>query len=342
MDREELQLRQLSGQRLLAPDDKDAVLRALCGLQAQFLSHALHALRLRSRDFAPGTDADGIIKSWTLRGTMHIFSESDLPLFLYRGRSHFLRPCDTLAGDEHISAERKQVFAELIVRAVADGIDEREALKQLCFDAGLTETEAQSVFDPWGGTLRALCESDVLCHKVQEKKAFRLCPPFEPMEEAEARLEIARRYFTNYGPATLRDAAYFLGATQAQIKAWLREIPVEAALCEGRTYYHIGNALPDGELPVCRFLAGFDPLMLGYEKKESLYLPAEHLRGIFTLAGIVQPALLLRGRVVGRWKRKGKRLAVALFEPVSAADRLLIEEEAFRLWAGEALCVFET
>ena len=73
--------------------------------------------------------------------------------------------------------------------------------------------------------------------------------------------------------------------------------------------------------------------MLGYQKKESLYLPSEHLRGIFNLAGIVMPAVLLRGRVVGKWKKKGARLSVTLFEPLSEDERRTISCAAEELFA---------
>ena len=86
------------------------------------------------------------------------------------------------------------------------------------------------------------------------------------------------------------------------------------------------------EIPACVFLAGFDPLMLGYEKTENPFLPSEHLRGVFSLAGIVQPSVLLRGRVVGRWKRSGKKLSVTLFERISTLDVSEIRYEAMRLW----------
>ncbi len=79
-------------------------------------------------------------------------------------------------------------------------------------------------------------------------------------------------------------------------------------------------------------LAGFDQLMLGYQKKESLYLPSEHLRGIFNLAGIVMPAILLDGKVVGKWKKKNTMLTFTLFETVSARDKKAISGEAEKLW----------
>ena len=325
MTLEEIKLRRLAGQHLLIPADTQTVVKDLCGVQAQFLSHALHGLSIRCDE----VNTDGLVKSWTNRGTMHLFSTDDLPLFLHEGRTHFLRPVDTLESDTFISADRKAYFADLIVDAVAQGIDEREALKIVCEQAGMTESESQSLFDPWGGTIRALCEVGRLRHKVQEKKAYQLCPAFEPMAEEPARTELARRYFTHFGPATIKDAAYFFGTTQTKVKSWLKQLPVMETMLDSKSYFYIDNSLPAGNLPDCLFLAGFDQLMLGYEKTESLFLPREHMRDIFNLAGIVRPAILVNGTVVGWWNLKNRKLKITLFSP---ADQKLIFDTATGLW----------
>ena len=325
MTLEEIKLRRLARQHLLTPTDTQTVVKDLCGVQAQFLSHALHSLSIRCAEVNP----DGLVKSWTNRGTMHLFSVDDFPLFLHEGRTHFLRPVDTLESDSYISADRKAYFAELIVDAVAQGIDQREALKAVCEKAGMTENESQSLFDPWGGTIRALCEVGRLCHKVQEKKAYQLCPTFEPMAENKARIELARRFFTHFGPATVKDAAYFFGTTQTKVNSWLNQLPVTETSLYGKSYFYIDNGLPAGNLPDCLFLAGFDQLMLGYEKTESLFLPKEHMRDIFNLAGIVRPAILVNGTVVGWWNLKNRKLKITLFAP---ADQKLISDAANQLW----------
>ena len=325
MTLEGIKLRRLTGQHLLTPTDTQTVIKDLCGVQAQFLSHALHGLSIRCAE----VNTDGLVKSWTNRGTMHLFSVDDLPLFLCEGRTHFLRPVDTMESDAYISADRKAYFADLIIDAVSQGIDEREALKAVCEKAGMTESESQSLFDPWGGTIRALCETGRICHKVQEKKAYQLCPTFEPMAEEPARIELARRYFTHFGPATIKDAAYFFGTTQTKVKSWLKQLPVSETSLDGNSYFCIDNGLPAKELPACLFLAGFDQLMLGYEKTESLFLPREHMRDIFNLAGIVRPAILVNGTIVGWWNLKNRKLKITLFSP---ADQKLISETASRLW----------
>lgn len=334
MTADEARLRQLAGQHLLAGADSVTLARELCGVQAQFFTHALHALRIRGGEVTDRERA-ALVKSWTVRGTMHVFALEDMPLFLHRDRRHALRPCDTLEGDEYISRQRKSYFAGLILEAVAAGTNTRQALRALCAGQGMTDEEARSVFDPWGGAVRALCEQGRLAYEAREEKTFRLCPPFEPMERQAARREMARRYFTHYGPATVQDAAYFFGAAQAEVKSWLDALPVRSAQAEGQTYFWLeGGPEPAGDMPACLLLAGFDPLMLGYEKRRSLFLAPERVRDIFSLAGIVYPAVLLRGRVAGRWKRTGGRLTVTAFGKLPARDKKALERTADRLWPG--------
>lgn len=333
MTLEEIKLRRLAGHHLLAPENTQTVVKDLCGVQAQFLSHGLHGLSIRCGE----VNTQDLVKSWTNRGTMHLFSVDDLSLFLHEGRSHFLRPVDTLDSDAYLSGSRKAYFADLIIDAVSQGTQEREALKSLCETAGMTDSESKSLFDPWGGVIRALCETGKLCHKVQEKKAYQLCPAFEPMEKEPARLELARRYFTHYGPATAKDAAYFFGTTQAEIKRQLKQLPVMATRLNGRDCFYMEQDLPTGQFPACLFLAGFDQLMLGYEKTESLFLPAESTRDIFTRAGIVRPVVLINGCTAGWWSLKNRKLMITLFSPV---DPAAISEAAARLWGDSKQIAF--
>ena len=325
MTLEELKLQRLQGQHLLQKTDTRTVAKELCGVQAQYFGHALHALSIRCDEI----DTTGLVKSWTNRGTLHLFSQDDLPLFLHRDRRVKLRPVDTMESDAYLSAARKAYFAELILDTVASGTDEREALKEICQAKGMTDAEAESIFDPWGGLLRALCEDGKLCHKAQEKKAFQLCPGFEPMERELAQRELLRRYFAHFGPATVKDAAYFFGWTQNQIKLLLKALPVESFFLDGKVYYHTECNLSDCEMPGCLFLAGFDQLMLGYEKAESIFLPREQLRSIFNLAGIVRPAILVDGSVAGWWNLKDSKLRVTLFSDVPQAT---VTRSAEALW----------
>lgn len=348
MERNELLLRRLQAQHLLTPgEDCAAVAGGLCGLQAQFLRNAVHALRIRT----DALDVTEMVKTWTLRGTVHLVPEKDLPLYLrhpgtaedvcvspwyvwIRSRNFFNPP------------ERERVLARMMADAVAAGIDTREQLRTYMRQQGMTEPEEARCFDGWGGLIRELAEVGVLAFRVDmlddahpdETKRYRLLAPVPVMDEESARLEIARRYLTHYGPVTLRDAAYFLHWTQAEAKAVFVCVGAEPVKCEDRTYWHIPDCEPlVDKLPEVILLAGFDPLMMGYRKEDNPFLPPKHLRGIFNLAGIVNPAILLRGRVVGKWKERAGKAELTAFESLSARDRAVVEEEVSRLFSPRTI-----
>ena len=333
MNVDELKALRLSHQHLLTPVDSLTAASDLCGLQAQFLSAGLHALRIRSADGS----AEGLVKSWTLRGTVHLFPEKDLPLYIRR-RGTPEEICESgwyqwsSSRGHALPPERERFFARLITDAIASGTDTREALRLLCRDHGMTEAEESCLFHGWGGIIGELAQLGVICFKVQQEKAYRLCPDFTPLPEEAAQLELARRYFTHFGPATLRDAAYFFRVPQGQVKAWLKALPVESFTLEGKTYFHIPCESAAPRIPDCLLLAGFDQLMLGYRKEDNPFLPPEHLRGIFNLTGIVLPAILLRGRVAGRWKMEKGKLTFTAFERLTQKDKKLILGKAESLW----------
>lgn len=345
----ELKIRQLTNQYLIDPADKLTVVRGLCGVQAQFMPNAMHSLRIRCNDFDENTVADGLVKNWSVRGTVHVFAESDLPLFIRCNNGEAYRKNEwggyTFWNNERrvwaLTPERQKYFSNIIVDAVSERERTRDELKEICRSYGMDAEEEASMFEAWGGGIRELCERGFMHYVVREKKAYIASPEFKPIPEEEAKLEIARRYFTNIAPATIHDAMYYTGAKQAEVKNWLKILPVESFECEGRTYYYIPNGRSyDKDIPPCIFLAGFDQLMLGYQKKESIYLPQEHLRGIFNLAGIVMPPLLLNGKVVGKWKKKNSNLTVTLFETVTEKDKKTVTDTAQTLW-GISKIVFE-
>ena len=145
MTLEELKIRQMTNQYLIRKGTKETVVRDLCGVQAQFLGNAIHSLRIRCHDFEESTVKDGLAKNWTLRGTVHVFSEKDLPLFIrcnngadYRRNQWngytFWNQRDKWA----LSPERQAYLSEVILEALGNGSKTREELKEICREKGMT------------------------------------------------------------------------------------------------------------------------------------------------------------------------------------------------------------
>lgn len=336
MNTEKLKQIQLSRQYLTRKADCETVIRNLCGIQCQFLSYAMHSLLIRcgedvSKEFLDGS----VVKNWTVRGTLHMILEEDLPVFKYDDGFHLNDHwTDEFSGDRlWISGERKKYFAECIVNSVARGIEKRDDLRLACREAGMTGREESYIFDGWGGLLRPLCERGFIQYRVETEKSFKTGVPYSPMERTEAVKQQLTRYLHHIAPATVQDISYFFGFSNRYVKELLRELPVMSVMIDGKQYFYMGDIETDcPAIPACIFLAGFDQLMLGYQKKESVYLEREYMRGIFNLAGIVMPGVLLHGNVAGAWKMKGRALEIRCFREISHSEKTDIEDAASTLW----------
>ena len=83
MTLEELKIRQLTNQYLITPTNKKTGVKDILGVQAQFMVNAMHSLKIRCNDYDEKLLAKGLVKNWTIRSTVHVFSEEDLPLFIH-------------------------------------------------------------------------------------------------------------------------------------------------------------------------------------------------------------------------------------------------------------------
>jgi len=146
--------------------------------------------------------------------------------------------------------------------------------------------------------------------------------PFAPLDEAAALESMARRYIAHYGPVSLRDAQTFFGKPQRMLAPLFEREASETAELDGTVYYCAGNTLPpDASVPDVLFLAGFDPLLMGYRKTGNPVLPPECVKAVYNNAGIVFPAVLLNGTVCAVWKAAGRRLCCTPVRRVGARDR---------------------
>ncbi|MBD5137785.1 MAG: winged helix DNA-binding domain-containing protein [Ruminococcus sp.] len=361
MNEYEIKQLRLHRQHITNKSDKHTVCHDLNGLQSQFTVNVYYGLKIRcNEEITPQNFGDSLVKNWTIRGTVHAFNEDDLPLFKhnadlyhngnFKGYGIFSETAYMFAKTKEyyakeveeyqksgfawsLTPERQKYFSQFIIQKVSEGICTREELKQACLDNGMTLPERDSMFDQWGGGMRELCERGFLCYKVCEKKEFMIPPDFTPINGSDAETEIARRYFGNFAPAAINDFAYYYGCTLTRAKELMSKLPLENFNVGGKDYFYMGK-LPQNvpDIPKCVLLAGFDQLMLGYKKEESIFLPHKNLRGIFNLAGIVMPPVLLNGTVVGRWRKKNKKVLFELFEKISDKEKKIIENTTLELY----------
>jgi hypothetical protein len=149
-------------------------------------------------------------------------------------------------------------------------------------------------------------------------------PNARRLSRDEALAELARRYFTSHGPATLQDYVWWSGLTVTEARTGLELVGSELVRDEidGQTYW-LSPSTPAASVAAgtTLLLPAFDEYAVAYKDRSAILDPA-HMEA--SGSGIFSSPILMHGRVVGIWKRTFKKNGVVIeaepFTPFSPAE----------------------
>jgi hypothetical protein len=295
--------------------------RRLGALQAQDYPGALVSVALRTQgrlraDVAAALDAGEVVRSWPMRGTLHLVAAEDLPWFLdtvgVRALSGIGRRWAGLELDEtQAERAREHVLAALAGRRGAT----RAELLAAIDEGGVAVTGQRGYHLLW-----YLSQTGTLCLGPTDgagEQLFVLLDDWirEPrrLEREEALAELALRFFTGHGPATVADLVRWAGTTARDARAGLAAVRdrLESVTVEG-TEYLMDPGTPQ-RLAAAReeaegvlLLPGFDEFVLGYADRSAV-VPAEFADRIVPgNNGMFRATVVHRGRVVAVWRWHGR------------------------------------
>ena len=313
-----LAAQRLVGERAATPAH---AVRHLLAVQAEDLPGALTSVALRTvgrsrADVTAALDSGEVVRSWPMRGTLHLVAADDLPWMLEVLGSRTLggvaKRWAALELDE-AQAERARacVLAALHERDRASRAELLEAIA-----AGGVATTGQRGYH----LLWYLSQTGTLCLGPTDGGGDQLFVRLEQwidqprrMDADEAHAELALRFFAGHGPATVQDLVRWSGSTAGRIRAGLAEVRdrLEAVSVDG-TEYLMDPATPDRLAAAGReadgvlLLPGFDEFVLGYGDRTAV-VPAEHAQRIVPGGnGMFRPTVVHRGQVVGTWRWSGR------------------------------------
>lgn len=315
----ELTALRLSAQRIATSDfDTPAqVVRWMLAMQAQDFGGAKWSVGLR----APGvTDAaveaalaaGEIVRSWPMRGTLHLVAPEDLGWMLAISARRQATWAAKRRADLGITDAELDRAATVAHDTLSGGrvLRRDELLAQ--FEANGVPTTAQRGYH----LLWNLAHDGLTVFGPPDGKhpTFTLLDEWvaEPrrLEGDEALAEFASRYFTSHGPATERDFAWWASITLSDARRGIAAAALEAREFDGVTHY-LSPGLEPARSAV-HALSGFDEFMLGYQDR-SAGLPAEFADRIVPGSnGIFLPTIVVNGEVVGTWRRTETAKAIAI------------------------------
>jgi hypothetical protein len=302
-----------------APAD---VVTALVAMQAQDYLGALWAIGLRLPDatetLIEQALADrAIVRTWPMRGTLHFVAAADvrwlLDLLTPRVIAASTRRHAQLELDGPVLARSRKLFS----RALQGGQHlTRDAMMKLLDRAGIS-TAGQRGYHILG----RLALEGLICFGPRSGKAqtFTLLDEWLPhakkLDRDAALAELARRYFTGHGPATLQDFVWWTGLKVSDAKLALdsAKSKLSQQIAGGVAYWMARDvpAVPDSARKVY-WLPGFDEYLVGY-KDRSAVLNLRHAKKVIPGSnGMFLSTLVMGGQVAGIWNRVLTRDAVVM------------------------------
>ncbi len=340
---DQLRLLRLRAQQLLRQKEPAPtiaqVVEVLCGIQAQDAAAAALAIRARRAGLTAADveraqfEERSIVRSWCMRGTLHLVAAPDLrwlvallgPLFVqsFRGRRA------QLGLDEETSTRAVHALQEVL--GEKGPLTRAEIVEQLSTRGIRLAGQARPHL-----LMLAALQGIICCGPNRGREPTYvlvsdwLAPaPALPPEQALA--ELARRYLAAYAPAAPEDFAAWSGLSLGKARsAWQRLssqlIKVEN---EGSPAWMLSSQrewldAPAPPRPIVRLLPRYDAYLLGYRRRDTI-VAARYAKRIYPGGGLLHPALLVDGQVVGAWqitRRRGRaEVAVEPFEDLGAEVR---------------------
>ena len=159
--------------------------------------------------------------------------------------------------------------------------------------------------------LHRLALEGLICFGVREGKqqTFVLLdewiPNIESMDKDKALGELALRYFTSHGPATIQDFRWWSGLTDTDARNALDMIKSQLLSedIDNKTYWFQSfKDTEDSKYHVSQLLPNFDEYFIGYKDRNNL------INGIYTKESnindfIFNSNIIIDGEIVGAWKR---------------------------------------
>jgi hypothetical protein len=328
------------------------VVRRLCGVQAQVASTAELAIRLRRRTSRAGEvnralDDGRLIKTWAMRGTLHLLTPEEGGAFLSvmaAGRVWELPSWQRYFG---MRAGHWDLMREVVREALADEPLTRQQLIEVIVANPRLRHLGHELRSGWGTLLKPLAWQGDLCFGPSQGSRVTFIRP----ERASARwagvpeLEVAApaailAYLAAYGPATPYSFARWGARGRVgtrRVRAWFAElgdrltrieVDGEPAYVRSVDVEELAAARPSSTV---RLLGGFDAYVLGPGTDDGHVVSAAHRAAVSRQAGWISPVVLRGGVVCGTWELDDGTARIRWFREAARISRAALAAEVDRL-----------
>lgn len=303
-------------------ESPEQVVKGLGAVQAQDYHQAVWGIGLRTQS-AKLSDVEQamidrkIVLTWPMRGTIFFVPAEDAKWMVKLTESRF----QTHDKKKRVELELDEGTLHRCRTIIGNALSgcspvSRPKLMDLLEEAGINTKNGRGYY-----ILGYLGRTGMICFGPHEGKqqSFVLLDEWVPNSREltleESLGELALRYFTGHGPATIQDFAWWVGLTLAEAKRGFEAVKSNLRLdfVNGTEYWSSVTApAVSADTDSVVLLPGFDEYYLGY-KDRSAIIETEHDAKIAPHRnGVFQPMMVAGGEVVGVWKRQIKRSSIEI------------------------------
>ena len=265
-----------------------------------------------------------LVKTWLMRGTLHLVPADDLPLYAAAMSTRWVKPSNAWLKFLGVNLAELKTLVATIGGALNGQPMTREEIIEVA-GKGQPEKVRQWLKSGWGGVLKPVARQGLLCFGPSRGQNVTFVRPREwlgqwrDIDPDSALVDSARRYLRAYGPATKTDFTRWWGNWPGVGNAAWSGLADELAtvIVDGARADMLAADLPKtGSVTIDQSVAllpAFDPYLLGHSNRDHLFDSA-HRSKVSRTAGWISPVVIADGRVLGTWAHvvAGKTLRVTV------------------------------
>lgn len=343
------------GRQLLDPPAAASaadVVRRLGGVQAQVASSTELAIRVRREssrmgDVARSVASGAMLKTWAMRGALHLITPDDGAAFLALMASG--KAWERPGWVKYFGLTPP--LLERMREVVRDALDGRALTRDELVEAIAARRSlkhlANELRSGWGTLLKPLAWQGELCFGPSQGTRVTFRRPDQassrwvglPDPEDAAPIAISV-YLRAYGPSTGDRFGRWLAAGwfgKRQLNAWFDSIREQLAEVEvdGEKAFILAEDADElaatRPTRTVRLLPGFDQWVLGPGTDDDHVLPRGRRSVVSRQGGWIAPTVVVGGAITGTWKQEGDQVAVDWFAEAGRVPRRALMHEVERL-----------
>ncbi len=276
-----------------------------------------------------------IIRTHLLRPTWHLVSAEDIYWMLELTAPRIKSSMKSRDKELGLTTEIFNKSFGLLEKKLSDNTNlNREQISGILNAANIKTDENRLSHILMGAELQGLiCSGRRTGNKLTYGLLSERVPARKMLSRDESLAELAQRYFTSHGPATLKDFAWWSGLSVADATKALESVKsqfIYEVVSDDTYWLKADNPAFNGKTDSVHLLPAFDEFLISYRDR-SAALELAHNRKAVSNNGIFYPVIVINGQVAGTWKRTTQKdkmkIEPSFFAAITKKSGSLIEKE---------------